>query len=191
MVFTWNLEEISSFRKEAPTIRQQFLDIWRTLQLQAVYKPISFIFIYYALQIPNQAWSNFLVVGLHFSDFEIGLLTVSSTVFLWIGMILFKQYFFDTSWRRIYIWTTILSFAFSLLQILLILRLNTKLGAPDVVFALGDTGIVYLVYAIQSMPSSIMFIMILPEGINFFSMIPSTTLILTFFKAAKELLTLF
>lgn len=159
----WHLEELASSRP-APTIKEQFLDIWKTLQLQAVYKPLSFIFTYYVMQIPNQAWTNYLVIGLGFTDFEIGLLTVASTIFLWIGMIIYKRFFFETSWRQIYIWTTALGALFSFLQILLILGINKKFGIPDVVFAIGDTGIVYLIYAIQSMPSSIMFIMILPEG---------------------------
>ena len=159
----WNLEELASSRP-APTIKEQFQDIWATLKLKAVWRPLSFIFTYYVMQIPNQAWTNFLVIGLGFTDFDIGLLTVASTVFLWVGMIIYKRYFFNTSWRQVYIWTTALGAIFSFLQILLILGINRKLGIPDVVFAIGDTGIVYLIYAIQSMPSSIMFIMICPEG---------------------------
>ena len=161
----WSLEELASTRPgNAPTIKEQFTDIWQTLQLKAVWRPLSFIFTYYVFQIPNQAWTNFLVKGLGFTDFDIGLLTVASTVFLWLGMIIYKRYFFETSWRSIYIWTTALGAFFSFLQILLILGINKKLGIPDVIFAIGDTGIVYLIYAIQSMPSSIMFIMICPEG---------------------------
>lgn len=47
---------------------------------------------------------------------------------------------------------------------LLILRINTHLGIPDFAFALGDSVVVQFTYAIQSMPSAIMFILLCPEG---------------------------
>ena len=163
------LRPMSSLKDSAelftpPTLRQQVADIWHTLQLQAVYRPMIFIFSFYMLQIPNSAWTNFLLVGLHFSDFELGLISIGSAVFMWVGMVVWKIFFFHTSWRRIFIYTTIVSFGFSILQVLLVLRVNTYLGIPDFAFALGDSVVIQLIYAVQSMPSSIMFIMLCPEG---------------------------
>lgn len=159
----YHLEELAS-SKPAPTFATQISDIWHTLQLRAVWRPMIFIFTYYVLQVPNAAWVNFLVAGLGFTDFEIGMITVSSTVFLWAGMIIFKRFFFHTSWRKIFIYTTGIGVLFSIMQLLLTLRLNVYLGIPDLIFALGDTSVAYLMFAIQSMPASIMFIMLCPEG---------------------------
>jgi hypothetical protein len=83
---------------------------------------------------------------------------------MWAGMVVFKVFFFRTPWRRIFVYTTAISVCFSVLQVLLILRVNTKLGLPDFLFALGDTAAIQFTYAIQSMPSSIMFIMLCPSG---------------------------
>lgn len=159
----WHMEELAS-KTAAPTLMEQFESIWTTLQLRAVWLPISFIYTYGVFQIPNAAWTNFLILGLDFSDFEIGMLTVASAILYWLGMIAYKAIFFDSSWRMIYIYTTILNLIFSLLQIVLILRLNVPAGIPDFAFALGDSSITTFSMAIQSMPSCIMFIMLCPEG---------------------------
>lgn len=38
------------------------------------------------------------------------------------------------------------------------------LGIPDIIFAMGDSAITSMMYAIQSMPASIMFVMLIPKG---------------------------
>jgi len=147
-----------------PTLREQLWSIWQTLQLRAVYRPLTFIFSFYLLQIPNSAWQNFLLVGLKFTDYEVGAITVAQCVFLWLGMVCFKLFFFRTPWRDVFIYTTLISVFFSVMQVVLILRINKRWGLPDFLFALGDTAAVQFTYAIQSMPSSIMFVMLCPPG---------------------------
>ena len=117
---------------------------------------MTFIFVYGVFQIPNGAWTNFLLDGLGFTDFEYGMLTVVGTILTWLGMIIYKAFFFETSWRWIYIYTTIIVAFFSALQIVLILRLNLKIGIPDFWFALGDTAATMLVASIQ-VSSSILY----------------------------------
>ena len=148
----------------APSLGDQFASLWTTLQLEAVYMPLGFICILYILQVPNASWTNFLVVGLRFSDYEVGIIGVAGCVFQWLGMVVFHLFFFRTPWRRVFLFTTAVNIFFSLLQILLILRVNQKMGIPDIVFALGDTAAVQFTLAVQSMPSSIIFVMLCPEG---------------------------
>ena len=157
------LEELTS-SLVVPNFTQQFACLWDVMQLRAMYQPMTFIFIYGIFQIPNGAWTNFLIDGLGFTDFEYGMLTVVGTVLTWIGMVIYKEFFFETSWRNIYIYTTIIVAFFSLLQIILILRLNVAVGIPDFWFALGDTAATMFVAAIQYMPGCIAFAMICPEG---------------------------
>ena len=93
------------------------------------------------------------------------------------GMIVFKVFLFDAGWRSIYIFTSLVNFFFSIgqvinitqpdlvslslrcfynEQVILIQRWNVALGIPDIVFALGDSAIMYFLWAINSMPTSIM-----------------------------------
>jgi len=147
-----------------PPIRQQLIDVWKTLQLRAVWRPMAFIYTYNVLQIPNASWYNFLVEGLEFSNFQLGLLSISSAVMTFLGLACYKRFFFKTSWRMIYVGTTVLGLFFSIMQLLLVLRINTKFGISDVVFALGDNVFAAFVAAIQYLPSLVMYVTLCPEG---------------------------
>jgi MFS family permease len=120
-------------------IRTQLENVWSTLQLRAVWRPMAFIYTYNVFQVSNGAWTNYLVEGLDFSDFDLGLLTIAGALMTWVGLIAYREYFFRTGWQKIYIFTTILGVFFSFLQILLIYQVNQLLGIPNLVFALGDT----------------------------------------------------
>lgn len=157
------LEELAS-SNIIPTLSEQFKKLWEVLQTKAVYRTVGYIYFYGLFQIPNGAWATFLLQGLEFTDYEYGMLTVAGCVLAWIGMNIFRSFFFETSWRDIYVYTTILGSFFSLLQIVLILQLNLVVGIPNFYFALGDTGATAIISAIQFMPSCIMFSMLCPEG---------------------------
>lgn len=157
------LEELVS-SNIVPTLSDQFRKLWEVLQTKAVYRTVGYIYFYGIFQIPNGAWANFLLQGLKFTDFEYGMLTVCGCVLAWMGMNVYRIFFFETSWRNIYIYTTLLGFFFSLLQIVLVLQLNKAIGIPNFYFALGDIGATAIISAIQFMPSCIMFAMLCPEG---------------------------
>jgi len=76
----------------------------------------------------------------------------------------YKRFFFKTSWRSIYVITTVLGVFFSILQLLLVYRTNVKLGISDVVFALGDNVFAAFVSAIQYLPSLVMFVALCDNG---------------------------
>jgi len=75
----WPLVELASINAVPSTV-EQLAEVWRVLQLRAVWQPMSFIYLFSVLQIPNSAWSNFLVWGLGFSDMQLGYLTITSSV---------------------------------------------------------------------------------------------------------------
>ena len=54
-------EEIKGHK--VPTFFEQCESIWQTLQLKAVLLPVAFIFTFGIFQVPNSAWTNFLVAG--------------------------------------------------------------------------------------------------------------------------------
>lgn len=158
----WHMIEISS-GYQTPSFRFQVLSMWSTLKLRAVWQPMIFVFTYNFLQVPNVAFKNFLVKGLGFENFELGLLLVGATVFGWLGLIIYREYFFGFSWRDIYIWTTIIGFVCSLMQIVLAYRWNQDLGIPDLYFAIGDEATAVLVEKVHSMPTRIMYITLISE----------------------------
>lgn len=85
-------------------------------------------------------WIN-LPLHLQFSScmcvqVQLNAIYVVACVLLYLGVVIYKYYLIDWSWRTVYVVTTILNGIFSFLQILLIL--GVTFGLSEFVFALGD-----------------------------------------------------
>ncbi len=160
-----------------PKLKDQIRSIWELVQQKAVWKPCCFIYIYNVLLVSNPAWNTFLVAGLGFSNFDLGLLGLAGAVLSYIALVVYKRYLFDVSWRRVYLFTTAVSLFFSCLQLVLVLQ-SQQLGSTTVqlLFAMGSYGMVMFVQAIQFLPACRMFLGMCPEGAEGSSYAMLTTL---------------
>ena len=79
----------------------------------------------------NPAWNSFLVVGLGFSNFALAMLTLLGNVGAYVALIMYKKYYFDVSWRKIYVVCTVMYLVFTSMQYILIFRLNDDWGLGD------------------------------------------------------------
>jgi hypothetical protein len=122
-----------------PSIQEQWEGIFALVQRRAVWQPCAFVFIYNVFQVSNAAWGNFLVLGLGFGSWQLGVMTIVASFASWAGILVYKRFFFKSSWRNIYLVTTGLSTFFSLLQLCLIT--GNTLGLPDLWFAMGDAAV--------------------------------------------------
>jgi MFS family permease len=120
------------------SLAAQLSALWRLVARNAVWVPVMYIFFYNSMQIPNQAWNNFLLDGLRFSTLDLGLISVLAALTGWVGLILFKLLFFHTNWRLLFVTTTVLNAGFSMLQLVLIERINASWGLSDLAFAVGE-----------------------------------------------------
>lgn len=147
-----------------PNLCTQMANLWSMLKLNAVWIPVLYIFFYNSMQIPNQAWNNFLLDGLQFTVFDIGLISIFAALAGWLGILFYKEFFFHTNWRYIFIATSLLSSFFSMLQLILIYRINEIWGMSDLWFAVGEEASIHIFFAIQTMPVCIMFVCMCPAG---------------------------
>lgn len=53
---------------------------------------------------------------------QLGILAVIGSMMASLGLLAYKKWFFHSSWRKLYVWTTLIVTFFSTFQILLILR---------------------------------------------------------------------
>jgi len=150
--------------EEDKTVSEQIGTIWEYVQLRAVWQPMLYIYFYNVMQIPNAAWNSFLVKGLNFSAFEMGMLNLVGAIMTFAGLIVFKKLLFNTSWRYIYVITTLLGLLFSVLQLLLVYRVNLKIGLDDFAFSSGDNVFAAFVGGIQFMPTVVMMVGMCPDG---------------------------
>eukprot|EP00611_Tribonema_gayanum_P026411 TRINITY_DN628_c1_g1_i1.p1 TRINITY_DN628_c1_g1~~TRINITY_DN628_c1_g1_i1.p1 ORF type:complete len:571 (-),score=158.14 TRINITY_DN628_c1_g1_i1:865-2577(-) len=153
--------------------RTHWQEIWALVQKRVVWQPMTFVYIYNAMMIPNAAWNNFLIEGLKFSDFYLGVIAIAGSVTAWLGLVLYKQFYMQTNWRSVYLVTTIFNLMVNIAQMLLILGWNKALGIPDIILAVGDEE---FLLAMQFLPVVIMYAAICPEGTEGTSYAMLTTL---------------
>lgn len=143
----------------------QLNDIWETVQLKSVWRPMLFVYTYNLFQVPNVAWQSYLQLTLHFPPWILGLTVILGSFMTLAGVMAYKNYFFKTSWRSIYVGTMFLTTFFSLLQIVLIFQWNVKyLHMSNYFFSLGDDVISAYISGIQFLPVCIMYMRLCPDG---------------------------
>jgi BT1 family len=142
--------------------RQQCYEIWNTVCSRAVWQPMAFVYIYNVMQVGNAAWKEYLVTVQNFTSCQLNLLLIVSFILLYFGILAYKYYFIFWSWRKVYIFTTILNGIFSMLQILLIYGIT--FGLSPFLFTLGDDAFAEFISGIQFLPTTIMMVHLCPVG---------------------------
>jgi hypothetical protein len=123
---------------------------------------LQFVYLYNILQVGNAAWREYLTTVLHFTSCQLNLILISAYVLLYLGVLAYKYYFINWSWRKVYIWTTLLNGFFSSLQVLLIYGIT--FGMSPFFFALGDDAFAEFISGIQFLPTTIMMVHLCPTG---------------------------
>lgn len=139
-------------------------ELFNTVQLRAVWQPMTFVYVYNALQLTNASWMNFLVEGLDFFAWQIGIVSIVGSIMAWFGIMTYEKFFFASNWRIVYFWCTTLASIIALGQLILVFGLNRKVGIPDIVFSMGDDVLVEFVIAVQFLPMCIMYLGLCPPG---------------------------
>jgi len=127
-----------------------------------VWIPMLFVYFYGLSYVSNPSWYNFLYDGLEFSDFQVGMLYTIGSLFSVLGLVAYEKYFFKSSWRRLFLWTTIVSGIFSFLQVLLVT--GQTFGLPKIIFATGDISLQGFFQYVAFMPFCVMFFSMIPGG---------------------------
>ena len=119
-----------------------------------MWQPLAFIYIYNVLQIGNGAWNQYLRTILHFTSTQINMISIVSSVLLYVGVVSYKTYMLSWSWRYLYFSTTLINLFFSVMQLSLIA--NITFGLSPFFFALGDDALSTFIDGIQFLPQTIM-----------------------------------
>jgi len=145
----------------APTSKQ-CNEIWNTVCSRAAWQPMAFVYIYNSMQVGNAAWRDYLSFVLKFSSFDLNLILITAMFLLYLGVLAYKYFLINWSWRKVYILTTLLNGVFSLLQVLLIKGIT--FGLSNFWFALGDDAFAEFLGGIQFLPTTIMMVHLCPAG---------------------------
>lgn len=140
--------------------------MWREtfdfLSNDGVWVPLMYLYFYNFCYVSNPAWTNFLFLGLNFTNFGFGMMAFVGAVIGVVGLWAYEKYFFKSEWRKLYLWVTVLFTVFSFLQVCLVT--GDTFGLSNYVFAMGDTALQYFVQNLVFMPMCIMFFTMIPAG---------------------------
>ena len=137
-------------------------DMWDFVSNDGVWVPLLYLYFYNLCYVSNPAWYNFLYDGLDFSNFAVGMLYTVGSLLSVLGLWVYEKLFFKTAWRPLYLWVTVISAGFSLLQVLLVT--GNTFGVPDIFFATGDLSLQDFVQMLTFIPMCVMFFAMIPAG---------------------------
>ncbi|KAH8058320.1 BT1-like protein [Aureococcus anophagefferens] len=133
-------------------------DMWNFVANDGVWVPLMYLYFYNLCFVSNPAWYNFLYDGLDFSNFAVGMLYTVGSLLSVVGLYVYEKVFFKTAWRPLYLWVTVISAGFSLLQVLLVT--GETFGLPKILFATGDVSLQDFVQMLTFIPMCAM----IPKG---------------------------
>jgi hypothetical protein len=161
--FSSNTSEIECF--DLSNVTHELQKIWSTVQLQTVWKPMTFVYVYNILQIPNVAWQSYLQLDLNFPSYILGINVILGCFMTFLGIMIYKTYLVKVSWRDVYFYTALLKTFFHLCQLALIFQINqTYFHMNNYFFSLGDDVIRAFISGIQFLPIFIMYVGLSTDG---------------------------
>jgi hypothetical protein len=154
LIYWLHEDNQNDIRNQPTSTKEQCLEIWKTISSRSVWQPIGFVYLYNLLQVQNVAWRQYLRSVLEFTAEDLNSLLVVSYIFLFVGTLVYKFYFLNsTSWRRVYQVCILVNGILTAMQLLLIK--GKTFGLPDYWFALGDDAAAEFIQGIQFLVCSI------------------------------------
>ncbi|KAM3208284.1 hypothetical protein ACQJBY_063137 [Aegilops geniculata] len=120
-------------------------------------------------------WYTDPSAGPSFSEGFIGFIFAIGSVGSLVGVILYQNILRDHSFRSVLCSSQLLLSLSGMLDLILVLRLNLKLGIPDYYFAVIDEGVAKMINRIKWMPLLVLSSKLCPPGIEgtFFALLMS------------------
>lgn len=139
---------------------------WFFIKTEKIYKPVIFIFFYMITPSYGDAMFFFYTNELKFNPLTIGRLKLVYGIASIIGIYSYNTYFKETSFKKIILVTTILSCFFNMLSIILVERINVRLGIPDYFFCLATDALTTALSEINFLPVLVLACNLCPKNIE-------------------------
>ncbi|GAB4850303.1 hypothetical protein Ancab_029603 [Ancistrocladus abbreviatus] len=164
-------------------VSQKFCDaaraMWTTLKLPDVWRPCLYMYLSLALSVNIHEgmfyWYTGSETGPHFSQEFVGYKYSIGSIGSLVGAILYQYTLKDYHFRDLCFWTQLLYGVSGMLDLMLVLRWNLKLGISDYIFAVADQFIHLMIGRLKWMPLLVLSSKLCPPGIEgtFFALLMS------------------
>ncbi|KAK9682895.1 hypothetical protein RND81_10G104900 [Saponaria officinalis] len=164
-------------------VRQKFFDatsaMWSTLKLPEVWRPCLYMYLSLALSLNVYDgmfyWYTDSDAGPQFSQQFVGYILSIGSAGAIMGSLLFQYALKDHQFRDLCFWSQLGLGLSGMLDLMLVLRLNLKIGIPDPFFAVIDECTFHFIGRLKWMPLLVLSAKLCPPGIEgtFFALIMS------------------
>ncbi|KMZ71556.1 putative folate-biopterin transporter 2 [Zostera marina] len=151
----------------------------KTLKCRQVWRPCFYMFSSLALSLNIQEglfyWYTDPKAGPHFSEEGVGFIFSFSAIGSLLGVLLYQNSLKDYPFRSLLFWSQLL-FGFSgMLDLILVFRINLKLGIPDYFFVVIDECVSQMISRLKWMPLLVLSSKLCPSGVEgtFFALLMS------------------
>uniref|UniRef100_A0A0E0CGW8 Major facilitator superfamily (MFS) profile domain-containing protein n=1 Tax=Oryza meridionalis TaxID=40149 RepID=A0A0E0CGW8_9ORYZ len=141
-----------------------------TLKCAEVWRPCVYMYVSLSLSLDIQAgmfyWYTDPIVGPGFSEEFIGLVYSIGSIGSLLGVLLYQISLKDYPFRGVLFWGQVLSSLAGMLDLIMVTRLNTRIGIPDYVFAVIDNSVSQMVGRLKWLPLLVLCSKLCPPGIE-------------------------
>lgn len=159
-------EENKNNNPDNLSLLNQLSIFWSFLKTDKIYKPVIFIFLFMITPSYNDIMFFFYTNRLHFTPMAIGRLRLVYGIASILGIYSYNKYLKDISFKKIIFCSTCLASFFSLSSLMLVERINIKLGIPDFIFCMGADALNTALSEINMLPILVLACNICPKNIE-------------------------
>lgn len=163
----WLMHEPRVTVNSVMPIKTQLAQLYVMLQQRATWQPVSFLVFFNAFLVHNSSWGNYLKVAFHFDAFQYGAMLAVGASVTFAAILVYRHCIMgkiENPWQSLYFITGLIMATFSLLNVLLVLRVNESLGIAPFWFAVGDAAVVAFAKGFQYLPLAVIFVSVCPEN---------------------------
>ncbi len=131
---------------------QLLTKIWNFICQKKIFVQILLFILLRCMPTYEDPWFYYLTNELKFTASSLGKISMCSIAAILIAIILYKTFFKDSKFKTITIIGKIVSFFFSFMAFLLVVRVNIKMGISDFWFALFSSSFVSMIGQLIAMP---------------------------------------
>lgn len=170
-------ERVSERSNNWQVVREQAVLLRQTFTQKAIWLPTLFLFLWQATPSADSAFFYFTTNELGFSAEFLGWVRLVTSVAALIGVWLFQRFFKAVPFRKIFLWSTVISSLLGLTTLVLITHANRAIGIDDRWFSLGDSLVLTVAGQIAFMPVLVLAARLCPPGVEatLFALLMSVT----------------
>ncbi len=159
-------EKKVNYKTDFESVKQQIRLTRQAISNKSILLPAAFLFLWQATPTSDAAFFYFTTNELGFQPEFLGRVNLVVSIASLVGVWLFNSYFKSVPFRKIFLWSTVISAVLGMTALLLVTHANRALGIDDRWFSLGDSLVLAVAGKIAFMPVLVLAARLCPKGVE-------------------------